>query len=67
MDYRSSRMGGLAWLRYLSHTQVIESSNLSPSILLKKDHEIISIVTNAAEVIARKILVMFIDLLRAIA
>ena len=25
-------MGCLAWLRYLSHTQVIESSNLSPSI-----------------------------------
>ena len=25
-------MGSLAWLRYLSHTQVIESSNLSPSI-----------------------------------
>ena len=25
-------MGSLAWLRYLSHTQVIEGSNLSPSI-----------------------------------
>ena len=25
-------MGGLAWTGYLSHTQVIESSNLSPSI-----------------------------------
>ena len=24
-------MGSLAWLRYLSHTQVIESSNLSSS------------------------------------
>jgi hypothetical protein len=67
IDYRSSRMGGLAWLRYLSHTQVIESSNLSPSILLKKDYEKISMVTNTAEVIARKILVMFIDLFRAIA
>jgi hypothetical protein len=27
-------MGGLAWTGYLSHTQVVESSNLSPSILL---------------------------------
>ena len=27
----SGRMGGLAWLGYLSHTQVVESSNLSPS------------------------------------
>jgi hypothetical protein len=26
-------MGGLAWTGYLSHTQVVESSNLSPSIL----------------------------------
>ena len=26
-------MGSLAWLGYLSHTQVVESSNLSPSIL----------------------------------
>lgn len=26
-------MGSLAWLRYLSHTQVIEGSNLSPSIV----------------------------------
>jgi hypothetical protein len=26
------RMGSLAWLGYLSHTQVVESSNLSPSI-----------------------------------
>jgi hypothetical protein len=24
-------MGSLAWLGYLSHTQVVESSNLSPS------------------------------------
>ena len=27
-------MSSLAWLRYLSHTQVIESSNLSSSIQL---------------------------------
>ena len=26
-------MGSLAWLGYLSHTQVVESSNLSPSII----------------------------------
>ena len=27
------RMGSLAWLGYLSYTQVVESSNLSPSII----------------------------------
>ncbi len=26
-------MGSLAWLGYLSYTQVVESSNLSPSII----------------------------------
>ena len=30
-DEQFCRMGSLAWLGYLSHTQVVESSNLSPS------------------------------------
>ena len=32
-DEQFCRMGSLAWLGYLSYTQVVESSNLSPSIL----------------------------------
>jgi hypothetical protein len=32
-DEQFYRMGSLAWLGYLSYTQVVESSNLSPSIL----------------------------------
>src|SRR5829696_5821168 len=33
-------MGSLAWLRYLSHTQVIEGSNLSPSIDQSREKKI---------------------------
>ena len=33
-DEQFYRMGSLAWLGYLSYTQVVESSNLSPSIFL---------------------------------
>jgi hypothetical protein len=32
-DEQFCRMGSLAWLGYLSYTQVVESSNLSPSII----------------------------------
>ncbi len=32
-DEHFCRMGSLAWLGYLSYTQVVESSNLSPSII----------------------------------
>ena len=48
----------------VSHTGDREFKSL-PIHYIKKNYEKISIVTNTAEVIARKILVMFIDLLRA--
>jgi hypothetical protein len=34
-DEQFCRMGSLAWLGYLSYTQVVESSNLSPSIIYR--------------------------------
>ena len=35
-DEQFYRMGSLAWLGYLSYTQVVESSNLSPSTYLMR-------------------------------
>jgi hypothetical protein len=67
-------MGSLDWLGYLSHTQVVESSNLSPSNnevrrSLKNISYLsqlsISIDANVIVVIRRKIFVIFIDLSRA--
>ena len=53
-------MGSLAWLGYLSHTQVVESSNLSSSIaLLKPNMNYVNsnIRIYTTKVIARKIFV----------
>jgi hypothetical protein len=63
-------MGGLVWLGYLSHTQVVEGSNLSPSIVIYIDIATqIQVRSNikmyTTKVIARKILVTKNDFSRA--
>jgi hypothetical protein len=65
-------MGSLAWLGYLFHTQVVESSNLSPSNIAQEHLQepmLIQLTININKTIVmvtrRETFVIFIDLSRA--